>query len=68
VSKQAKVVMPNILHIAAPQLTELEQTGQSTVEPITVLFGSISGGWELFHIKSALIKIPEIVFFVTEIT
>jgi hypothetical protein len=73
VSKQAKVIMPNILHITAPQLTELEQTGQSTVEPITVLFGFISvhAVGNFSTCKSALItriKIPEIVFFVTEIT
>lgn len=37
-------IMPNILHITAPQFTELEQIGQSTVDPISLLFGSF-----LFH-------------------
>jgi hypothetical protein len=36
-----------------PQLTKLEQIGQSIVQPIILLFGSYFGprGWELFHIR-----------------
>lgn len=52
-----------------PQLTKLEQIGQSIVQPLWVYFGP--RGWELFTFESAWItrnKIPEIVFFVTEIT
>jgi len=48
VSKQAKVIMPNILHITASQLTELEQTGVAT-GLFWVYFGPC--GWELFHME-----------------
>ncbi|MGB8825810.1 MAG: hypothetical protein WCD25_20870, partial [Pseudolabrys sp.] len=39
-SKQAKAIMPNTLPITLPQLTKLEQIGQSIVQPIILLFGS----------------------------